>query len=847
MSRQLQQQDDPLAAMKSQRLDAQEEYYQQALQGQQSGLDASSIANLLSKAQGKPLFGGMGMDDHAAALMRNKRKLDEAMDASSGLPAVLRTKRRALEQMQQQQGDCSAVDAERRNMEAANARNAAALAGSLEMMNGERPDNVHSAGRGLLHLSRASLLAGAGGNPFGAHGHGQQGMGGGLDSLLAQRDLLMAQNLRAAQAQGAGSLLGGGGNDHLHHQHGGVGGGGDEHYNPSDLAAAAYLNRNQGIGRDVAAGRLMPSSYLNDHLDNGANATEQMLRNRLAALQAQAAGAPGPGSNFESLLLGGSAPAPSMGNMGNNPYLNRDVSSLLGGGGGGAGADPFLLRRAAELGLLGGGGQGGGGAGGGYAANQQSRHQAASRGMNPLLSSQLFSDNSNSSLLAASLLRAGGLSGSDASLLFGGAPAPTGMDGNGGHGFPGQHGRQQMPASRYSSAPAPSSPRGGSHGGLASMGGKYSNLGCSPTRVGYEQKRYSTAKTRSPMDLPVVFPKRKLTPEERAGIPPLPPCQDGPLVHFTQRTCVPLATDEDENWLSEFLCFIRSELVEVFRASNDDVASRINSKKVVFGQVGIRCRYCAHMAHGERTSRSSSFPSSIDRIYQSLTMMIRDHFVRCPGLPDALKNRFLELKSRTTQGATDSKRYWIESAKRLGMVDTTGQGIVVTEATQAAAVAALAAIPGRNSADAMDKKRPQIMIVTNDDKPLVSEFIYFLMTHVEKVYLTESERVGNRKSMELGMPGFGCKHCCASDRKGLCRFFPARRRTLPSKIKDLSDHLRRCTMCPIEVKEKLVDFKRKKLDMEPTEETNKHFFDRVWARLHTTEKVDQRPRSSGEK
>jgi hypothetical protein len=349
------------------------------------------------------------------------------------------------------------------------------------------------------------------------------------------------------------------------------------------------------------------------------------------------------------------------------------------------------------------------------------------------------------------------------------------------------------------------------------------------------------------MALPVVFPKRKLTAEEKAGIPPLPPCQDGSLVHFTQRTCVPLATDEDENWLSEFLCFIRAELVEVFRASNDDVASRINSKKVVFGQVGIRCRYCAHMAHGERTSRSSSFPSSIDRIYQSLTMMIRDHFVRCPGLPDALKNRFLELKSRTTQGATDSKRYWIESAKRLGMVDTTASGIVVTEATQAAAVAALASSPGRNSADSTSEKRPQVMIVTNDDKPLVSEFIYFLMTHVEKVYLTESERVGNRKSMELGMPGFGCKHCCAADRKGLCRFFPARRRTLPSKIKDLSDHLRRCTMCPLAVKERLVEFKRKKLDMEPTEETNKHFFDRVWARLHTTEKADQRPSVGDEK
>jgi len=172
------------------------------------------------------------------------------------------------------------------------------------------------------------------------------------------------------------------------------------------------------------------------------------------------------------------------------------------------------------------------------------------------------------------------------------------------------------------------------------------------------------------------------------------------------------------------------------------------------------------------------------------------------------------------------------------MVDTTGQGIMITGASQAAAAAA--ASPSRSKGSSSgegageNKKRNPIMIVTNDDRPLVSEYIFFLMTQVEKVELTESERVGNRKGMERGMPGFGCMHCCVSDRKGLCRFFPARRRTLPAKIKDLSDHLRRCTMCPMDVKEKLVDFKRKKLDLDPTEESNKHFFDRVWARLHNT-------------
>ena len=350
----------------------------------------------------------------------------------------------------------------------------------------------------------------------------------------------------------------------------------------------------------------------------------------------------------------------------------------------------------------------------------------------------------------------------------------------------------------------------------------------------------------SSSDSSVGFRRRTPNSNETAGISSIPTIQDSSLHHFTQRTCVPLATDEDENWLSEFLCFVRRELVEVFRASHDDVASRISSKKVVYGQVGIRCRYCAHLPHNDRASRSSSFPSSIGRIYQSLTMMIRDHFILCLGLPEASKSRFLELKARTTQGATDSKRYWIESATRLGMVDTPGQGIWIDEAMQSGAFSTSSSdVEGRSDCSPAESfgAEKERMVVQNDDKPFVSEYIYFLMTQVERVNLTESERVGNRRIMELGMPGFGCRHCCASGRKGLCRFFPARRRTLPAKIKDLSDHIRRCTMCPMEVKETLADFKRRNLDEEPTEGANKHFFDRVWARLHSGRSVEPEPNS----
>ena len=143
-----------------------------------------------------------------------------------------------------------------------------------------------------------------------------------------------------------------------------------------------------------------------------------------------------------------------------------------------------------------------------------------------------------------------------------------------------------------------------------------------------------------------------------------------PLQPYYNREIIKLSTSEDESWLSEFLCFVRSQCVEVFSATKEDVASRMNSKKVLLHQVGIRCRFCAHIPHRERSGRSSSFPSSISRIYQSLTMMLRDHFTKCHAMPHQMKERYLCLKANASQGATDSKKYWIESAHTLGLTDT---------------------------------------------------------------------------------------------------------------------------------------------------------------------------------
>eukprot|EP00549_Striatella_unipunctata_P013078 CAMPEP_0118706776 /NCGR_PEP_ID=MMETSP0800-20121206/20775_1 /TAXON_ID=210618 ORGANISM="Striatella unipunctata, Strain CCMP2910" /NCGR_SAMPLE_ID=MMETSP0800 /ASSEMBLY_ACC=CAM_ASM_000638 /LENGTH=216 /DNA_ID=CAMNT_0006609407 /DNA_START=75 /DNA_END=725 /DNA_ORIENTATION=+ len=154
-----------------------------------------------------------------------------------------------------------------------------------------------------------------------------------------------------------------------------------------------------------------------------------------------------------------------------------------------------------------------------------------------------------------------------------------------------------------------------------------------------------------------------------------------------QKPTIPLGIEVDNIWLSEFLCFVRSDLLEVFQNNPDDVlcSQRISKTNLKSGQVGIRCKFCCHCNPRRREARSSSFPSSLSRLYQSLSMMLRDHFPNCTEIPQELRTKFNTLKSKTSPaGVGESKQYWISSAMEIGLKDTEGGGIGIDEKKWAA-------------------------------------------------------------------------------------------------------------------------------------------------------------------
>ena len=134
-----------------------------------------------------------------------------------------------------------------------------------------------------------------------------------------------------------------------------------------------------------------------------------------------------------------------------------------------------------------------------------------------------------------------------------------------------------------------------------------------------------------------------------------------------------LARPADAHKLSSHQVLLRHQ-IEVFEATEDDIFThtRGRNKPVKLGQVGLRCRHCAHLPVCRREKGSTYFPATLLGVYQAAQNMSVTHMQCgvCSQMPQSIKAEFAHLISTKVGSSGAGRPYWVATAKQLGLVDT---------------------------------------------------------------------------------------------------------------------------------------------------------------------------------
>jgi hypothetical protein len=215
-------------------------------------------------------------------------------------------------------------------------------------------------------------------------------------------------------------------------------------------------------------------------------------------------------------------------------------------------------------------------------------------------------------------------------------------------------------------------------------------------------------------------------------------------------------------------------------------------------------------------------------------MMMREHFLHCQAMPENIKSLYERKASQKNSAESAARKDWQRTARQLGMVDM-GEGIMFYADVQSPRQRAISGANPAAVVPGMLESTHQPLI-EDSVRSLVSDYLYFLLSQYQRISVTEIDRQGGhqRRSLPIGMAGFGCRHCCNAFTAG-SRFFPQKRRTLPSRVTLLYEHLQQCLQCPCEIKACISLLKSSAEQREKSyeeKENEKAFFSRIWARLH---------------
>jgi hypothetical protein len=237
--------------------------------------------------------------------------------------------------------------------------------------------------------------------------------------------------------------------------------------------------------------------------------------------------------------------------------------------------------------------------------------------------------------------------------------------------------------------------------------------------------------------------------------------------------------------------------------------------------------------------------------------MLRLHLDCCLTMPPEVRAKIEALKiSCSSRGGR--KQYWVDSARRLGLLDTphgihfgrdpygplpplTGPSVNSKEGRRKRMLKATAEAAANHSVESEALEPPPVVddrpLVFEEDKALISDYLYVTLEQMAPCTLMEADRVGCYKTRKVGFPGLACKHCVGQ--AGCGRYFPASEASLSQTTtsQTIMNHVRNCRRCPNEIRENLEVMKRNRMGPDgkradkPKHGGRKVFFHRLWCRI----------------
>lgn len=130
---------------------------------------------------------------------------------------------------------------------------------------------------------------------------------------------------------------------------------------------------------------------------------------------------------------------------------------------------------------------------------------------------------------------------------------------------------------------------------------------------------------------------------------------------------------------------------------------------------------------------------------------------------------------------------------------------------------------------------PELTLVRDEDKILLTDFLFHLMRQLGIVRFGETDRKtrgGKREKIQLGFGGLQCRHCQGTTKAR--KFFWSGVDRLANSFAEIPAHVFKCTECPAEVKDALTSLKHAHAEQMARlpRGSQKMFFRRVWKRLH---------------